>query len=101
MTGADLRSSRYNQGAGRAVPALHDRDGMEEDAMLEEIAESELEGRGVVPEESRTPPATDPPPAWRRPAAPAPVAAEGPRLSADQVSAHYAGHVAETTASAF
>ena len=64
--------------------------------------ESRIEGKDQDQDREVVPlPGSDPPPAWRRPAAPARVATGSRPPTADETSDHYAAHLADTSASAF
>ncbi len=64
--------------------------------------DSRIEGEGGDQDrEVVSLPGSDPPPAWRRPAAPARDATGSRPPTADEAADHYAGHLAETSASAF
>jgi len=78
---------------------LRDKDEMGE-TMPDEYIEDGPENWGDDPE-VRPPPTADPPPAWRRPAAPARDATGSRPPTADEAADHYAGQLAETSASAF
>src|SRR4051794_20582963 len=69
--------------------------------MSGEILEAAPEGRDDEPGEVQAPPRAGPPRAQPRPAAAAPGMAGPPAPAAERAAEHYAGHMAETSASAF
>ena len=69
--------------------------------MPNEHIEDGPENWGDDPEEVRPLPAAGPPPAWRRPAAPAPGGSGPPQSANEQAAEHFASHLADTSSSAF